>query len=1329
MFLVLVALAILVGGFLKGAAATDLNDPHAPLIAVGHLASPPVLDGRIEAEEWAAVGGTAGFHRLDTEEFLADAPEVLIGFDDRALYLGLTVPLPEGRLPRTETRSRDGSVWSDDAIEIFLDPNHDHRTSYQFVVNAAGVQADLLNQDLSWNGEWSARTSVAPGAWSLEVAIPWATLGLEGPPESEGIGFNLGWDCQSPRPVIGSWVPLTGSFHQPERFGHLLLRRQGPAVRLRRLAKPGHLAFEAIAATLPAASSLEATLSVRRGEALIGESAEALLAGKPATLAVALPLREGRPEEGDYRCEVATWIRGETRPVARLAGLVHVRPPLQVTLRPYFIAGKLLVEADAAGLEGTAAALEATLRDSDRRELARQRQQAGTGPSTFEFHIASCPAGPYAVEVAAADAAGTRLAAVTVPLVKPETPAWLHSQAGFSDQVLPPWTPIKVERKGKEGEGRGKLPSRVSPGLILKTSGRAYRFEGLPFPAQITTRGAAILARPLALRAWVEGREVEWQGELQVEKETPAQVVLSGRARGGGLWLDSTLTLDFDGNARVDVRLSVDRPVRLEKLVLEAPLKRAHARYLYHFPGSWGSSRNARALPEEGWASAFVPYVWLGDEDRGFALYTESDQYWRPADPNRAVEVAAGPQGVTLRMNLIGRPVEVRGKGEGRIENREWRGENREGEGEKGEMGAGPIPPGTSPLSYTFGFVATPVKTPEKDVWDYRICHYGNYGLEKQTVHPSSFLRYPALGNLNLAAGTLEMWVRVRFDPQAPVTDYASRGSLNRDLLKITSGDQTLGFYWNIDDRGMRVYLQQGSSYPFVSGAPSEWREGEWHHLALSWGEEIRAYVDGQLTVRCPWQGSVAGPLEQTTIEFGGTAPGFDVDEIRISDVQREPQGMDSPLAADEQTLLLDPLDRLEKAGRFLKTVPERGTPGEVSGRGELVAGRSGQALALASGEPMLLLDYLKQLGVRTIVFHEHWTEYQNYPETFLHQEELKSLVQACHERGLQLLLYFGYLMADTCPEWPDYHHEMLVMPQQGEYRREPEQRAYAVCYRSAWQDFLADGIAKLLDKYDIDGVYLDGTEWPWACQNVHHGCGYVRPDGTIAPTYGIFAARQMVRRIYTLVRNHRPDGQVNIHNSTVMTIPSLGWGTSSWDGEQFGSIPRGVDVRELLPLDAFRCEFMGRQWGVPAEFLCYERPYTSHEALSFTLLHDVLVRGSGPSLEEEAALWKAMEAFGRKQSRFLPYWNNAAYVRVAPEQCYATLYSRGKQGVMCVVSNLGPQEAPVQVTLNLKKLRLPARVQAVDALTGDPIPIQRGSFVVPLKSFDYMLVQVTPRS
>src|SRR5204863_2246201 len=134
--------------------------------------------------------------------------------------------------------------------------------------------------------------------------------------------------------------------------------------------------------------------------------------------------------------------------------------------------------------------------------------------------------------------------------------------------------------------------------------------------------------------------------------------------------------------------------------------------------------------------------------------------------------------------------------------------------------------------------------------------------------------------------------------------------------------------------------------------------------------------------------------------------------------------------------------------------------------------------------------------------------------------------------------------------------------------------------------DRLAAGIADLMDEYNIDGVYLDGTQYPSTCSNRRHGCGYVLPDGSVAPTCPIWAVRNMMKRIYHIVRSRKADGQVNVHNSTCMTIPTLGWATSYWDGEQFRELPNNTSVSELLPLDAFRTEFMGHQWGVPAEFL-----------------------------------------------------------------------------------------------------------------------------------------------
>lgn len=379
-------------------------------------------------------------------------------------------------------------------------------------------------------------------------------------------------------------------------------------------------------------------------------------------------------------------------------------------------------------------------------------------------------------------------------------------------------------------------------------------------------------------------------------------------------------------------------------------------------------------------------------------------------------------------------------------------------------------------------------------------------------------------------------------------------------------------------------------------------------------------------------------------------------------------------------------------------------------------------------------LDRMAELGVRTIAFHEHWTDIHGHTATS-YEEELKWLVEACHHRGMQLLLYFGYLMSDLAPEWQTHFGECLTHPVgKGawipcDYPPQPVQNVYVVCYRSPWQDFLADGIARAMDNYDVDGVYLDGTSNPfWGCRNLFHGCGYVRPDGEVVGSYALFPIRQTLKRIYTIVKTRKPDGQVNVHQSGAMNISALSWATSYWDGEVLGGA-RKASTLEILPLDAFRTEYMGHQWGVPAEFLDYTlgacTGCTWTQAHAFTLLHDVPVRpcGSLQRVEEASLLWKAMEAFDRKVAEWLPYWKNEDYVTVRPEEAYVSLYRHSKNGVLAMVSNLSRTELTIDVCINLSRLGLGKDAKAHDALTGDSIPVDSGKIMIALPSLGWALI------
>mgnify|MGYP000940272377 CR=1 FL=1 len=260
--------------------------------------------------------------------------------------------------------------------------------------------------------------------------------------------------------------------------------------------------------------------------------------------------------------------------------------------------------------------------------------------------------------------------------------------------------------------------------------------------------------------------------------------------------------------------------------------------------------------------------------------------------------------------------------------------------------------------------------------------------------------------------------------------------------------------------------------------------------------------------------------------------------------------------------------------------------------------GRSGTALQL--GLHLAPLEVLARLGVRTLCFHGPWTSIHSYIRP-RDPEQLHSLVAACHERGVQVIVYFGCMVSSLAPEFERWAPNWLATPRRGYTHFSPQpfpsQDIYVACPASSWQDFIVQGIADMIDEFDIDGVYLDGIANPPECYNLQHGCGHIGDNGLAHPSYPFLEARRMIRRIYTVVKQRKPDGQVNIHQSACMAIPSLGWATSYWDGEQFAGISPDTFPLDVLPLDTFRAEFMGHQWGVPAELLCYEQPFTFRQA------------------------------------------------------------------------------------------------------------------------------------
>ncbi len=183
------------------------------------------IDGKLEEPLWSQATLLSDFRTPNSERKAKFPTETRIAYDATNLYLAFRCYEPKLSGLVTDVIQRDGTVWDDDSVEIFIDTNFDRKTYYQFVINANAVIYDGKGMNGKWNGQCYAQTGREDDAWTLEVAIPWKTIGMNSAPKP---GTKLGFEVTRNRiqkpSELTQWAPTFGSNHAPERFGTIIIR-------------------------------------------------------------------------------------------------------------------------------------------------------------------------------------------------------------------------------------------------------------------------------------------------------------------------------------------------------------------------------------------------------------------------------------------------------------------------------------------------------------------------------------------------------------------------------------------------------------------------------------------------------------------------------------------------------------------------------------------------------------------------------------------------------------------------------------------------------------------------------------------------------------------------------------------------------------------------------------------------------------------------------------------------------------------------------------------------------------------------------------------------
>ena len=146
----------------------------------------PTIDAALEDACWQSVGWLDAFSILGKPGTRPGVgTRAKLSHDGTSVYLAVECDEPDpGAMKITSRNERDsGNIWTDDCIQVFLDPTGTGRSLYQFMINYKGTMYDaraeddntgrgVFAQSVAWDSHATVATRVFDDRWLLEMAIP-----------------------------------------------------------------------------------------------------------------------------------------------------------------------------------------------------------------------------------------------------------------------------------------------------------------------------------------------------------------------------------------------------------------------------------------------------------------------------------------------------------------------------------------------------------------------------------------------------------------------------------------------------------------------------------------------------------------------------------------------------------------------------------------------------------------------------------------------------------------------------------------------------------------------------------------------------------------------------------------------------------------------------------------------------------------------------------------------------------------------------------------------------------------------------------------------------
>ena len=355
---------------------------------------------------------------------------------------------------------------------------------------------------------------------------------------------------------------------------------------------------------------------------------------------------------------------------------------------------------------------------------------------------------------------------------------------------------------------------------------------------------------------------------------------------------------------------------------------------------------------------------------------------------------------------------------------------------------------------------------------------------------------------------------------------------------------------------------------------------------------------------------------------------------------------------------------------------------------------------------------------------------YFGYPEA-VKMTEYKKLIDTRHAQGLRILQYLCLsCQASNIPEfrfYSKYWKMGYIDSMSADVVRYNAVFAAVAPGGKDYSDFITWKTDRFMTESGIDGLYHDNA-FAYDSKNIQTPQGYLR-DGKLHSTFAIFDSRALYRRITAMTRTHTNNPFNLAHMSGKVMIPILAYHEAYMDGEHFRNRIKD-HYPDMLPLDMFRAEYMGRQWGITPYFL---PEFTAENAkkvkptrglMALLMIHDVRITLAWCNYDVVNKALDALDEFGYADSDFIPYFASIPPAQTDMKDVYISAYKKDDGSVLLIVGNMSREKRSGKIIINLKKLGL-GSFCTVDWLDKKKLQVKNASLNLNVPGQGYRMIML----